>query len=397
MAQAKKIFEVFEDRGSKTLERMQQRAFTPDLEKTLRTWGIKDTSKFVGRSRTTITDLEKENKLPITSLTSDSGRKAYTLEHINKLREHFSTRPRKGEHCEPAILAVANFKGGVSKTTTAINFSQYLALLGYRVLFIDTDSQGSATQCFGHVPDTDIQMDETLLPFLRGQIDSLESVIRKTYWDGLDLIPANLSLYNAEFELPVRHMQSKQNGTSFEFYSLVKRGLQSVQDNYDVIIMDCPPSMGMISINAIYAANSLLIPIPPSMLDFSSTVQFFGMLRDTLSFFPEKSYDLIRLLITKYEPSDNSKIFTAAIRQIYGDYVLMPVMPTSEAIKKAGTQMRSIYEVDQYLGSKKTLDRVVDAANEVNAELLDLLKKRWLTQEIQTEEQVELGDLAKND
>ena len=98
--------------------------------------------------------------------------------------------------------------GGVWKTTTAINAAHYFALKGYKVLFIDADSQGSGTQCFGYIPDNDIDDDSTLLPYLLGEITSLKPAIRSTYWDGLDLIPANLALYNAEFELPVKNIRA---------------------------------------------------------------------------------------------------------------------------------------------------------------------------------------------
>ena len=135
--------------------------------------------------------------------------------------------------------------------------------------------------------------------------------------------------------------------------------------------------MGMISINAIYAATSLLIPIPPSMLDFSSTVQFFGMLKDVLSRLPEREYAFIRLLITKDEKSDKTKELVATIRQLYGTYVKLATMPNSEAIKKIGMDMLSIYEVEKYAGNKKTLDRIRHATDGVNNELEDLITKSW--------------------
>lgn len=388
---AANIFEKFELNGSRALEVFRKRAFNPDTQKSLRTWGINDASLMVGRSRKTIFDLEKENKLTPAEIDAVSGRRVYTLKHINYLRHYFGTKPSKPSGSAPAVIAVTNFKGGVWKTTTAINSAHHFALKGYKVLFIDADSQGSGTQCFGYIPDNDISDDSTLLPYLLGETSTLASAIRPTYWDGLDLIPANLALYNAEFELPVKNTRAQAEGKPFHFYDILRQGIESIKDNYDIIIIDCPPSMGMISINSIYAATSLLIPIPPSMLDFSSTIQFFGMLKDVLMRLPQKEYAFLRLLITKNENTEKTKELVAAIRQLYGTYVQLAMMPNSEAIKKIGMDMLSIYEVEKYAGNKKTLDRVRHASDEVNNELEDLIKKSWAISMIKDSNNLELA------
>ena len=129
--------------------------------------------------------------------------RTYSLDQINLIREHFNTRPGKTEKDETAILAFANFKGGAAKTTSAVHAAMYFAKAGYKTLFIDCDSQASATQIFGYNPDEHIKNEDTLLNCLTAD-SSLNSVIRKTYWPGLDLIPANLALYGAEFTLPVK-------------------------------------------------------------------------------------------------------------------------------------------------------------------------------------------------
>lgn len=371
------LFEAFEDNGLKALDVIRKRAFTPSNEKKLRCWGITDACRMIGRSVQTIRDLEKEGKLPLPPSDPTTKKRMYSLSHINKLRDHFGTRPKRPEHSEPCILAVTNFKGGVWKTTSSIHAAQYFALKGYRTLFIDGDSQASGTQCFGYIPDNDLQESDTILPFMSQESSSLAPVICNTYFDGLDLIPANLPLYNIEFELPVKIANYKAQGKQFEFWNLLKQGIDTIKNAYDIIIIDCPPSMGMISINALYASNALLIPIPPSMLDFSSTVQFFGMLTDVFRRIPPKEFNFIRLMITKFEKSDNVQTLTSIVRQLYGDYVMINSMPTSEAIKKVGTNLKTIYEIENYAGSKQTLDRVKLAADDVNSELEDLIIKKW--------------------
>lgn len=378
MSKAHNTFASFEENGEKALKVMRKKAFTPENKKTLRTWGIFDTSKLVGKTDQSIRIAERDKKVPLPKIDPKTNRRTYTLEHINLLRDYFSTRPRKPDGKDPCILASINFKGGVWKTTECVDTSLYLALSGYRVCLIDLDSQGSATQTFGYIPDNEIEADETLLPcFYEVEGKTLKTQIRSTHWSGLDLIPANLALYDAEFYLPIKQTQEKQAGNEFVFYDKIQKHLNEIKDDYDFIVLDCPPSMGMISTNALYAANSLLIPTPPSMLDFSSTVQFFSMVKSVLERLPEKDYNFIRLLITKYEKTDNTQILTTIIRQLYGDHVLLAQVPVSEAVKKASTDMRSIYEIEKYSGSKKTLDRIREISDELGAEIVKLARRAW--------------------
>ena len=160
----------------------------------------------IGRSSQTLRNLEETGKIP-KARTIDKGRKlerVYNLKEINYLRDFFETRPHKPKNAEPAILGFANFKGGAGKTTTAINTAQYFAKKGYKILFIDSDSQGSATGMFGYIPDRDFDENDTILNLLTDASYDLHKVIKQTYWDGLDLIPANLSLYNAELMIPIQ-------------------------------------------------------------------------------------------------------------------------------------------------------------------------------------------------
>lgn len=369
---ANNVFRKFADNGMEALDIIRKTAYSPNQRKELRHWGIMDVSEMVSRSANYIRSQEKAEKLPQPIIDASTNRRSYRLEDINHLRDFFETRPIKGGNNEPCILAFTNFKGGAAKTTSAVHSAQFLAKRGYRVLLVDCDSQASITQIFGYIPDEDIKEQETLLPFLIGESDSLAPVVRKTYWDGLDLIPANLALYNAEFILPTR-----ANNEAFSFYSILKNGIDTIKDQYDIIVLDCPPSMGMISINAIFAANSLIIPTPPAMLDFTSTVQFFNMLHETLVRLPEKQYNLIRIMITKHDGRASSDAVVSVLRQLYGQFVMLNTMYNSEVIKKASTNMQTLYEIDKYDGSKKTFDRALQYADNLHLELETLIRQTW--------------------
>ena len=124
---------------------------------------------------------------------------------MQSFRRHFGTLPWRDPATDPPlVIACQNFKGGVGKSTTCVNFAHYLALKGYRVLVIDTDSQATTTSMFGYLPDAEITEADTMLPFLDGEQKSLAYAVRPTYFPGIDLIPACLALYEAEIAIVMR-------------------------------------------------------------------------------------------------------------------------------------------------------------------------------------------------
>ena len=149
---------------------------------------------------------------------------------------------------------------------------------------IDCDSQGSATTLFGYVPDLDISEEETLYPFIRNaEMTSLAYAVRPTHWDGLYLVPANLRLYSAEYELAARLARAEG-----QLLNRLAEGIASIADHFDVVILDPPPALGAISLSVMRAANALLVPIPPTVVDFTSTASFLAMLHETMGVLAER-------------------------------------------------------------------------------------------------------------
>lgn len=145
------------------------------------------------------------------------------------------------------IIAVANQKGGVGKTTTAINLSACLAEKGKRVLALDMDPQGNMTSGFGVDKDS---VENTVYDLVIGE-SSIEEVIMHNVFENLDLMPTNIDLSGAEIEL----LDQEEK----EF--IVRKAVHTVRDQYDYIIIDCPPSLSMLTINAMTTADSVLVPI----------------------------------------------------------------------------------------------------------------------------------------
>lgn len=379
---ASELIKELYKKGSRSLELFRLNAVTPNEIKTLKEWGIYDASRMVGRTPQTLRNLEEQGKIPEARKVKNGKRleRVYSLKEINHLREVFKSRPSKPEEAQAVIMGIANFKGGVGKSCTSLTLSQALALKGYRVLLIDSDSQGTSTHLGGgFIPDLHIDIEETLLNILIGQSDDLKPCIRKTHWDGLDLIPANLTLYNAEMLIPSQIYQHRhQTGKMLDFHSRLSKVINKVANDYDVIIIDTPPSLGFITLNVLYAIQGLIIPLLPSEVDYCSTVQFLNMAQETLQRLPNIKYQFIRLLISRHKPSSiQAKTMEAAIRQVFGSVVMTNYMIETEAVSKASADMKTIFEVVPHANDKRTFKRAIDHANLVASEIELYLKMVW--------------------
>jgi chromosome partitioning protein len=375
--------EAMADQAAEILKEAVAAAIEPEQRKTLRKWNLKEVAELLGVSRKTLERGIDDGKMPGGERVA-TGRRLFSLEEIHKIQEILGLRPwRDPKTDRPIVIAVANFKGGVAKTSTAIHLGQYFALRGYRTLMIDIDAQGSLTTLFGLRPDADVKMEHTLAPWFYGPgreewTGTLASAIQPTYWHGLDLIAGNLQLYGAEFALAGR--QAKE--PNFRFYRVLADGIATVSENYDVIVIDTPPSLSFLTTNAIYAANGIVMPVPPAMMDFASSVSFFQLLSELVQVTnrneaEHKRYDFLGLLISKYEPKNPTHMAIHDwLRAAFARRVLVNTMSVT-TILRIGADIKTAYEIERYEGDRRTLTRAIEYLNGVNGEIEAVVRAQW--------------------
>ena len=280
------------------------------------------------------------------------SRRSYSLRDLAQLRQMMEARSRSPGKFVPVrrdeehlqCIAVVNFKGGSAKTTTAANLTQYLALHGYRTLAIDLDPQASLTTLFGVAPETAVGPGQSLYGAIRydGERKPLSSIVRSTYIPTLDHVPAGLELMEFEHELPRAMMSGRTAENGAGFFEQISASLGPIANEYDVVVIDCPPQLGYLTLSALFAATSVLITVHPQMLDVMSMGQFTRMLSQLLravsnALGTKLSYDWVRYLLTRFEPTDGPQAQMAAfLRALFTERVLHNPTLKSTAISDAG-------------------------------------------------------------
>ena len=305
----------------------------------------------------------RKGELPAASeLEPGKKRKMFTLADTRVWARNFRKKNLRPDDAVGVVVAAANFKGGVSKTTTAVTLAQGLSLRGHKVLVIDMDPQGSTSNLFGFL-NADIEDEHTLLPLCYGTEVSVDYAIQKTYWDGIDVIPSSLSLYSAEFALPARQKDS----ADFEFWNVLKYGVDTARQNYDVIIIDTPPALSYLTINALLAADGLIMPIPPSTLDFTSSTQFWNLFNQLANSLVKmqgktKDFDFVNVLLARVDSNDTSStVVREWISAAYGDIVLPVEIPKTSVTAAASAEFGTVYDANVSEINPRTYRRAFDA------------------------------------
>ncbi len=375
---------------SSKLQAHRLQLFPPEAHKTLRRFSSLEAAKLIGVNDGYLRRLSLEGKGPAVEVGAH-GRRSYTIDDIQALREYLDASGKADRRYAPGrvgqdhlqVITVVNFKGGSGKTTTAAHLAQYLALRGYRVLAIDLDPQASLSALHGIQPEFDIPENGTLYGAIRydAQRRDLKEIIRKTYFANLDLVPGNLELMEFEHETPKALMTGGGRAQSM-FFTRMDAALSSVAGDYDVVVVDCPPQLGFLTMSALCSATAVLVTVHPQMLDVMSMCQFLIMTSDLLGVVAQAGgnmgYDWMRYLVTRFEPGDGPQNqMVSFMRSMFGDHVLNYPMLKSTAISDAGITKQTLYEVSRDQFTRSTYDRALEALDNVNGEIEQLIRTAW--------------------
>lgn len=373
-------------RLSEALNNHMRNSFQPESRKTLRKFHPAEVSELTGISMSNLRTRHQEGDFPEVE-TDSRGRRLYSAIEIDQIRHVMARTGRNGEAYLPGrraddalqVISIVNFKGGSSKTTSAIHLAQRYALRGYRVLAIDMDPQASLTTMFGYRPEIEFAENGTIYDALRYEDPlPLSQVVRKTYFHNLDLAPAGLML--SEYETETAY--ALQHKIDPPFTQRLAIALDEIEANYDLVIIDCPPQLGFTTMTALLASTGLLITVVPSMLDVASMAQFLEMAGETVRTLEEAAgpidWAFLKFLIARYEPTDVPQSQMAGfLRSILLDQVLNSPMLKSTAISDAGMTQQTIYELDPSQVIRKTLDRIMESVNGVADEFEHTIQQAW--------------------
>ncbi len=378
-----KLMERFYNAGNEMLLTLRNYITSPDNRKKARTWGAIEVAKMVGVSDPTFRKLlERYPDLPgVVTETSPGNRKInrFTLEAINLLRTYANTRYSRPAGSKPLTIAVSNLKGGVGKTETAVDLGKKIAIEGLRALLLDFDAQGTATLISsGLIPDLELRYEDTITNTLVSNPEEIQNIILKTHFDGFDIIPANLAIQDCDLLLPNEH-DNNQEALGSPYLRLTK-ALKQIKDNYDVILIDCGPNLGILTLNAIIACDGMIIPIPPSMNDYSSFIMYTATLRNLFKNISGKKLEYLRILISKHNGNNEALQMENMMREQFGRYILSNHMCETIEVSKAANEIGTIYDVSKPRGSREAYRRAIQHLDDVNIEIINHFKEIWAKQ-----------------
>lgn len=362
-------------RMEEVLNRVKEAALKPDSQKKAPRFSQALVGDILGLTRSQMLYRFSEGRFKGGSKAA-GNRTVYSIEDIRRFAEseqqHHSFANGHG-----ICVTVANFKGGVLKTSSSVSLAQYLSLRNYNVCVLDLDPQASATTLFGLSPFLDVDSSTSAFA-LFGDDGDVTRLAHKTYWPGIDLIPTNQHLYQREFALAAA--AKEWAGEIFEYLQQV---IPPLREKYDVIIIDTQPALGFLTSIALYAADHLLITVPPSNLDFASNTMFWSLLDDLMADAAKnggtpKYWEGVHILQTRVDEHDKS---AAMVRQLLAmgceDWLLPDVIPSTRVATTAASEFATVYDIERYEGSHRSIKRAREAFDKAYLQIKTILENTW--------------------
>lgn len=323
-------------------------------------------SELVGASLSTIYMAEKEGRLPPPDVDPSSHRRlGATLKQVMKMQHYFDTLPWRRDDEEAVVMSFTNFKGGCWKTTTSWYAGSYYANLGYRVLFVDLDPQASLTLNCGILADFETSHEQSLGPYILEEQgfppESVGNVIRDTHLENLKIIPSTLQLAGVEYALSnaIMEARSSQDRLSrmMRWFHRVRDTVDQVKQNFDIVIMDGTPSLGLLPLNIIFASDTVVVPVPTEITDFASTLSFGDLYKEQSETLYEVFQEELKLpemmfLPTRFSASEKnatlgSEFVLKQIQRTFGQDCMQSVIKKHEAVvSNLSLMRRTVFDVN---------------------------------------------------
>lgn len=370
-------------RTAHIVSEVQRLLSSDETHKVLPSFSAMRTKELLGLS-----DRELAEAVTTTGLASSAKAKLSVAE-VQELARASRLCNQRPSGVDGVVITVASCKGGVGKTTTALTLAQGLNLRGYRVLTVDADPQGSLTKMFGLAPER-INENETIAPVLRDEVSDVCSLAKASYWPRLDLVPASPMLFGVEHEIAQLTLSSGA-GSALQ---RLRCAMAEARREYDVIILDTPPSLSLLSATAILAADGLLIPAPPTALDFASLAQLWLLLADISSELSAtrqsgEVFDFIHIVPSRREEHDRtSRVLMTWLEAAYRDMLCPISIPKSAATLAAAAEWGTVYDNAGNGTSSSARRRATQAFDDlvefVQASVVSSYKKRMAAAEFKT-------------
>ena len=328
-----------------------------------------------------------------------------TLEQMHEYMDRQNVRPSRPDGVSRGIrVAIANFKGGASKSTTAFHFGTRLAMQGYKVLLVDLDGQATLTRMLALQPYL-LKSEQTFAAAI-GMQDDGEDVVSvdpmplspmSTYISGVDIVPAGMAVTSIDMEL----MQRIREGSSSEVYGLFEQALAGVDKNYDFVLMDFQPSFSLSQLLVLRLADSILLPVPTETPDLAGTGDFMKLagrwLGELERLFGSKSFDPVMALHVRSKSRNtmgdqklseekkaeldeqmqiSSAVFGMAGR-VFGNHRPMQLIEDRPVVSACLANLKSVYEADQSDYDLRAIKVARQQYDVLLARVMEAVQLRW--------------------
>ena len=244
------------------------------------------------------------------------------------------------------ILSIASQKGGTGKTSTALSLAAGLARRGKKILLIDIDSQANSSKVL--LPNyTDLRKDDTIY---RTILEHQSLPVRATTIPNLDIVPSHILLSNTDIELTTAKDHREER---------LKKALDAVQDQYDYMLIDCPPALSWLTINAFTASDEVLVIIAPGYFELDSIVQLWKTIAEVKEYF-NHALRIRGLLFTMSDPTINSRTSLKILRQTYPEHVLQTVIPRNTDLRDAHFNKQDVFSFAPQSKAAEAYNRLID-------------------------------------